>query len=354
MMKRMTGLLITAWEVLIMSDLAESVAANADKIRKIESIFIKYPRLTSILDCIEECREMSKFSEEPQCMFITGGSGVGKTSLIRQYSSRWPSIEMPDGDIHPVFKTSIPASATIKSVATAMLSDLGDLAATHGTTVTQSNRLYALVHQCKVEVIIIDEFQHLIDNKTQRVIGLVADWIKMFIEITKIPVILIGMPESEAILHQSPQLRRRFLTKKRLTPFLWDSEANRNEFRKFLAEVDKSLPFDVYSNLASEEIAYRLFVASQGTAANIMSLIKHAAYDAIRHNHPCLTLAHLGTAFDSIQYDTTLPNNPFLVETSVISSWKATSRITHSEIGTNNRVKAKPKELTIRDTITRR
>jgi hypothetical protein len=110
----------------------------------------------------------------------------------------------------------------------------------------------------------------------------------------------------------------------------------------------------VYSNLASEEIAYRLFVASQGTAANIMSLIKHAAYDAIRHNHPCLTLAHLGTAFDSIQYDTTLPNNPFLVETSVISSWKATSRITHSEIGTNNRVKAKPKELTIRDTITRR
>lgn len=58
MMKRMTGLLITAWEVLIMSDLAEFVAANADKIRKIESIFIKYPRLTSILDCIEECREM--------------------------------------------------------------------------------------------------------------------------------------------------------------------------------------------------------------------------------------------------------------------------------------------------------
>jgi hypothetical protein len=52
------------------------------------------------------------------------------------------------------------------------------------------------------------------------------------------------MPESEAILHQSPQLRRRFLTK---TPnsLLWDSEANRNEFRKFLAEVDKSLPFDV-------------------------------------------------------------------------------------------------------------
>lgn len=45
MMKRMTGLLITAWEVLIMSDLAEFVAANADKIRKIESIFIKYPRL---------------------------------------------------------------------------------------------------------------------------------------------------------------------------------------------------------------------------------------------------------------------------------------------------------------------
>ena len=34
MMKRMTGLLITAWEVLIMSDLAEFVAANADKIRK--------------------------------------------------------------------------------------------------------------------------------------------------------------------------------------------------------------------------------------------------------------------------------------------------------------------------------
>ncbi|NNP76182.1 hypothetical protein A7P54_07090 [Acinetobacter sp. Ac_3412] len=337
-----------------MSDISDFIKINADRIQKIESIFIKYPRVTEILNSIEECREMSKLSDEPQCMFITGGSGVGKTSLIRQYSDRWPPIEMPDGDILPVFKTSIPASATIKSVATAMLSDLGDLAATHGTTVIQSNRLYSLVHQCKVELIIIDEFQHLIDNKTQRVIGLVADWIKMFIEITKIPVILIGMPESETILNQSPQLRRRFLIKKRLTPFLWDSEVNRNEFRKFLAEVDKSLPFDKYSNLASEEIAYRLFVASKGTAANIMALIKRASYDAFRHNDSSLALHHFANAFESIQYDTTLPNNPFLVEIDVISSWKATSLITQSEIGTNNRVKAKAKELTIRNTITRR
>jgi hypothetical protein len=74
MMKRMTGLLITAWEVLIMSDLAEFVAANADKIRKIESIFIKYPdsqafliALKNVVKCLNFQKSLSVcLSQEDQ------------------------------------------------------------------------------------------------------------------------------------------------------------------------------------------------------------------------------------------------------------------------------------------------
>lgn len=336
-----------------MSDIREFISANEDRIKKIESIYVKYPRVTEILNDIDECREMSKVSEEPWCMFMTGGTGVGKSSLIRQYTSRWPSIDKHEKVTHPVFKTAIPASATIKSVVTAMLGDLGDLAPTQGTIVTQSERLYKLVKKCEVEIVIIDEFQHLIDNKTQRVLGEVSNWIKMFLELTKVPVVLIGMPESEAILAQNPQLRRRFPIKRRLESFKWDNEDHRTEFRKFIAEVDKSLPFDEIANLAYEEIAYRLFAASGGTAAHVMMLIKRASIEAIKGDAPALTVGHLATAFDRVQYDTNLPNNPFLVDPAVIASWKAVRAITNSEIGTNNRVKAKVRKPTINDTITR-
>lgn len=51
------------------------------RITDIENIYIVYPRLQKILDVIDEIFELSGISSEPNCLFITGHSGVGNGLL---------------------------------------------------------------------------------------------------------------------------------------------------------------------------------------------------------------------------------------------------------------------------------
>ena len=254
----------------------------------------------------------------------------------------------------PVFHAEIPAKATIKGVATAMLNSLGDPAPDRGTTVSQGLRLAHLIEHCGVELVLLDEFQHLIDNRTQRVVQDVSDWIKSLINSTKVPMILIGMPESEDILEENPQLKRRFMVRKRLAPFSWKTDQDQLEFRKFLAEVEKKLPFEAASSLAEMDLAFALYVASGGTAANVMTLIKQAARFAILDADERLDRCHFSRAFElrSIDNDT-LPQNPFSVDVRTIKSWPMIAKVFEKSLGSNNRVQPKKRRMTASEVLRR-
>lgn len=317
-----------------------------DRIRQVEQIYVVYPRLQELGDLIADCHEASKVAAEPQCMFLTGASGVGKTSLIQHYLSQHPPTDELDRFHVPVFHAEIPAKATIKGVATALLDSLGDPAPDRGTTVTQGQRLAHLIKHCGVELILLDEFQHLIDNKTKRVIQDVSDWLKSLINKTRVPMVLIGMPESEGILEANPQLERRFIARRRLSPFSWKTEHDQLEFRKFLAEVEKKLPLETTSRLAQMALAFPIYIASEGTAAKVMTLVKQASRIAIQNGDKKLDASHFTLAYEqrNISGDK-LPNNPFGVSMNVILSWKMTKAYLGSPGGLGNRIYAKKRVL---------
>ncbi|MBU2847293.1 AAA family ATPase [Acidithiobacillus ferriphilus] len=328
-----------------MSNFGALESDQIDRIRMIERIYVMYPRLNELFELIAECHEDSKTSAEPQCMFLTGWTGVGKTSLIEQYLIRCPRKDESDHMRVPVFHAEIPAKATVKSLATALLDSLGDPAPERGNTVAQGQRLAHLIKRCGVELILLDEFQHLIDNKTKRVVLDVSDWIKYLINSTKVPMILIGMPESEAILEANPQLKRRFMVRKSLAPFSWRTEDDRLEFRRFLALVEKMLPFDTPSQLADVDLAFPIYIASQGTAANVMTLIKQAARFAIREGEEKLDSGHFARAYERRNIDgDDLPQNPFTVQPSVIMSWPMVKKDLENPLGVSNRIRAKSKQ----------
>ena len=337
-----------------MSKFGELANDELDRIRWIEQIYVMYPRIRELVELIGECHEASKITAEPQCMFLTGSSGVGKTSLIQQYLEQYPPIDETDRTHVPVFHAEIPAKATIKGVATALLDSLGDPAPDRGTTVTQGQRLAHLIEHCGVELILLDEFQHLIDNKTQRVVQDVSDWIKSLINSTKVPMILIGMPESEAILETSPQLKRRFMVRRRLAPFSWKTDQGQVEFRKFLAEVEKKLPLQAASHLAEIDLAFPLYIASHGTAANVMTLIKQAARFAIQDGDHNWDAGHFARAYErrSIQGDE-FPQNPFQVDLEAIKTWPMVQKEFENPLGTSNRIRPKQKKLTASEVLNR-
>lgn len=327
-----------------MSNLAMLDDDRLKRIRKVEQIFVMYPRLAELMDLIAESHELSKVTAEPQCMFLTGGTGVGKTSLIEQYLDRYQRADEPERLRVPVFHAEIPAKATIKGVATALLDSLGDPAPDRGSTVSQGQRLAHLMEQCGVELIILDEFQHLIDNKTQRVVQDVSDWIKSLINRTKVPMILIGMPESEVILEANPQLKRRFMIRKRLAPFSWTTEDDRIEFRRFLAQIEKKLPFNLASRLVEIDLALPIYIVSLGTAANVMTLIKQASRFAIQDGGDKLDSEHFARAYERIFIDgDEFPQNPFMVEPSVIMNWSMVKKKLQNTLGASNRIRPKKK-----------
>lgn len=263
-----------------------------------EKIYVLYPHLQEVLSKIRDCHQKSKRSLEPKCLFISGMSGCGKTSTARYYLRDFPHVENEEGRTVPVLFSSILAPATVKSVATGLLESMRDPCADMGTTVSQTLRLIRLIKACKVELIILDEFQHLIDRDSSKILQNVANWLKTLINETKVPMVLCGMPWSEAILRNNSQLKRRFQARLDLNTFSWMSAEGQKDFRRLLKAVEDRLPFIEPSNLADYHTAFRFFCASRGVISMVMRIIIAATEIALKRNQEKITLDCLARAYE--------------------------------------------------------
>ncbi|KPC52282.1 TniB family NTP-binding protein [Amantichitinum ursilacus] len=245
------------------------------KIIQINKIYIAYPRFQRILFEIQRIQEESHATRTPRCMLITGETGVGKSSLIAQYIKMNPSGKSIDGRVMPVLKIEVPLPATISALITAMLEALSADFANTGTLSKRRSNLVSLMTGCGVKLVIIDEFQHLVERGSDIKIGNVADWIKSLINETNIPIVLVGVPTAMAVLEHSPQLARRFPMRREIKPF--DFVREPSEFMKLLEHFDEQLPFARISGLADPDLAPRLFLASKGVFGHLAFLIQEAS-----------------------------------------------------------------------------
>lgn len=286
--------------------------SDTERIEQVEKLQITYPRLERLIHLIAHCHEFSKIAAEPQCLFITGDMGVGKTKMTERYERAHPRYETEDGTVVPVVNAAIPVPATVKGLATTLLKSLGDPAADRGTVVSLTFRLQKLIKDCRVELIILDEFQHVIDRDSLKILLTVSDWLKMLLNETKVPIVLIGMPSSITILEANPQLRRRFAAREKFEPFGWESSAQISEFRKLLKVIEDCLPLDESSNLADTDMAYRFHCASGGFINSVMKLIRYGTGKAIKDRADRLTPDILAVAYDKcLAADMPDIKNPF-------------------------------------------
>lgn len=277
-----------------------------------ERIYINSPRLNNTQELIQYCHRHSKISVEPDCMLITGPEGAGKTTLIDKFLSLYPRQITRDGISVPVLDSAIPVPATVKNLVSALLSSLGDPLPFKGTTVSQTHRLKNLIHDCNVELIIIDEFQHFIDRDSNVILTTVSNWLKDLLNETGVPVVLIGMPYSDIILRSNPQLERRFAMRASLDPFSWDTDQEREEFRLFLHHLDEGLLLEKRSGLAEPETAFRIMCASNGIIGFIMKLVRRAAEIAIDNNYENIDIDLLAKAYEQRLSGRSTDNiNPF-------------------------------------------
>lgn len=271
-----------------------------ERISIANQVYASYPLFDQILEDIDRCHDSPniKGADDPDCLLLTGDTGAGKTTIYKTYAQNYPAQETEEGSVVPIVYATIPAPATVKGLVEALLKELGDPLHNKGTTAKQTGRLYDLLNDCLVELIFLDEFYHFIDRESDKVLKNICDWLKNLILNTKIPVILFGLPDSENIMEiDNFQLSRRFNYRHSLIPFP-NNDSGIELFRQFLSGIESQLPLAKKSNLAEKLMSERIYYATDGTIAHVMTLIRMGATYAIEQDIEQIDLNVLGFIFD--------------------------------------------------------
>jgi hypothetical protein len=278
-----------------MDDKARAMLAQAN------TVLIRYPRFKALHNDIRECQEMSRLANEPQCMSLEGVTGAGKSTLIRDYVALFPRIEQTNGTRIPIFYAETPSPVTVKGMAATLLAHLGDPGAYHGTLWAMNFRLIRLMIDCQVELVILDDFHHLIDKETNRILEQVSDWLKVLIKETGIPFLVVGIEgKVERILETNAQLSRLFALRQTLEPFRCDpsDEASIQEFGRFVQYAEQAIGMPLPVTLSRVELLHRLYYATEGVVGNLMNLLRYTAWLTQQYGQEAITLSTLATAFD--------------------------------------------------------
>ena len=339
-----------------MSKVIDRRSASETVAFSFRNLFIHYPSVSDVLDAIEDSLQARREEGESKGILVVGDSGVGKTHLIKYVTQRHAPWDAPEGRRIPILACEVPKPATIKGLVTVLLARLGADRPESGNTVVQTERLYRLLAGCKVEMIILDEFQHLIDGGSDKVLSDVADWIKVLINRSNVGVVLVGMPQSTVVLEhdEQKQLRRRFMEKLTLTPFGWVAD-NGETYRRFLKLVDASLPLAEPSHLSDVTLAARMYLASNGYIGHTTALLRAALRwcknnQLTRIDEPVLSRAFM----KELGIGTTVAFDPFLADgEKVMSALGALAEKHSGRGGFSGRIKARAKAEKASDVLSR-
>ena len=293
-----------------------SKKSELERCALVERIFIEYPRLTGLLAKIEHCHEYSKIAAEPECMFIGGYSGTGKTTLQKFYARKFPRVVGEEGTVVPVLCGRVPGRPSEKTFVTELLRSMGDPEPERGSADSQTDRFRGFLKECGTYLIFIDEFQHFVDKDSEKVLKNISDWLKNLIDHTRKPIIMCGMPYADMVLDApgNEQLQRRFSVRASLDPFGWKGNGEDIEFRAFLKAVDDELPFNPNRSfrLSEKTVAFRFYCATNGRVGKVMKVIRRAAELAITRSMKELDLNVLAEAYDErLRHDHPDRINPF-------------------------------------------
>jgi hypothetical protein len=292
------------------------------------AVLIRYPRFNELHEDIGMCQQMSGIAGEPQCMVLEGMTGAGKSTLVRSYAETFMRYETDTGTKIPVFYMETPSPVTVKGMAARMLEVMGDPAAHKGPLWAMNARLTHFIHACEVEIVILDDFHHLIDKETHRVLETVSDWLKVLIKETGVPFLVVGIEGTvELILRANAQLSRLFAVRETLEPFHWNpaSEKAIRKFASFVKYAEKGVGIPLSEELPQVELLYRLHCATDGVVGNLMNLMRFAALLAEKQGVEVLTLAILRQAFDKrLRKHMRKEVHPFALDTDVVSPPRST------------------------------
>lgn len=245
-------------------------------------------------------------------LLLTGPSGAGKSTVARAYSDLFPRSHEAQRTVIPVLPVSVPSSPTSRSLAGAILEALGQRKAHRGSAPEKTEAIRQLFEKCSVEMLLLDEFQHLFYPPTLNAFRDVTDWLKNLIEQTRVAIVGCGLPESGMVVDSNEQLARRFSARIRVSPFSLDAADDFLEFRGLLKAFEGRLPLPCETPLHEANQARRIHVASYGLLDYVVRILESAASAAADAGMEAIDGQALAAGFrNSVWRDVPERLNPF-------------------------------------------
>lgn len=274
---------------------------------------LQFPSYVAAFNDIEALLKLYRGSGLAQHLLVLGETGTGKTTLCRDFMTRYPRMVLRDRDVVPVLHVSIPSAATIASVTEAMLAKLGDPAPTAGTVSAKTARAVKLARALSVELLLIDEAQHIQDRGRLPTQYLVGDWLKTVMDELNVPTVLLGLPRVGQLLQVNEQVRRRFSRRRYLQMGQCGETSIEAECLQLFLSLGDSFPIPIRAgNFSWDEMAQRVHYASDGRVAYIKKLLAGAIRLALERELDCIDASVLQEAFNAeVWWEGVEQLNPF-------------------------------------------
>lgn len=272
-----------------------------EQLQAFSDSLVEHTQVKSIFSDFDDLRVNRFFQSDQQCMLLTGDTGVGKSHLINHYRKRVQASQNYGRERMPVLISRIASNQGLDATLIDMISDL-DLfgSAQRKKRGYQTDLVKKLVNsliRAEVELLIINEFQELIEYKTQRERQAIANALKFISEEARVPIVLVGMPWA-AHIAKEPQWSSRLVRRRRLDYFSIVND--RTYYLRYLKGLAKHMPFDTPPKLEDAHIAIALFAATHGENRKLKHLLVETIKIAIIRGAKTLDFSHFVEVFDKL------------------------------------------------------
>lgn len=273
---------------------------------------VMFPQFASAYVSVKDALALFRATGLIQSHLVLGASGCGKSTLCKMILSENPRYDEPERTVVPVLYIRVPALASVYTVVETLLIALGDPAPYAGNATAKTQRLITLIKGCGVQLIILDEMQHIRDRGQSPTIYGAGDWIKSLADDLEVPFVFAGLPRTTALRETNGQLRRRFSATLPLDRMGFGSDRQIADFASTVASLVKTMPVQLALNLDDMDLIQRLHYASDGRIGYLVSLLLRSLTIAYATDQHVVDVGTLGEAFKAeIWRDGVDALNPF-------------------------------------------
>lgn len=216
---------------------------------------------------------------------LVQGTGAGKTTILKQIAHDANTKPGRDGKVNPhrVFYIEMKVAGTLNMLCRRILKKIGDPHWNDGNADDVRERLEIAFAEKKVELVIVDEVQHL--KGTSRDKLAIADELKGLLDAGIVPIVFAGTEKAKAFFEDNLELAGRLGASLDLAP-LGKSTNDRRKFRDFCRGLDDAIAkaeiFPRRPGFAVRENFTGMFHASGGHFGRVCRLVTVAVEHAVR------------------------------------------------------------------------